>query len=170
MGDEVTRAITLAFVGFIFALATQFVLRADQTRRETRLRLLNDLSTEQSLHEKIAYKARKLVLQGLEKDEPRKLRALIDEALFEGVYQKSNIVTLCAELESIGIYTSRYVVSTMQFRGRCEQIVEVALMENNQSSIDICVDKLRDEIIAISEDTKVLTTRINHHFASFWSS
>ena len=161
--DDISRAIILAFIAIIGALLTQIGLRWDQARRDTRLRLLEGIRIEQAHFERVAYKARQLLLGGNSDENPKNL-AKIDEMLFGDVYQESHLVTLCAELDSYGVSSKEYSSSAHKFRQACLNIVKDALEEDVSES---SVKKVQREIEDISAQTKRMAQNIHRRFAWF---
>lgn len=165
--DEITRAAIIAFVGLITALFTQVFLRWDQSRRDTKLRLLNDLRIEQTLFESIAYKARQVVMGGIYIDGTKDLSALIDACLFEKVYDESNLVTLCAELEFFGIPAQEYSLSAHTFRENCLKVVTESLVGDGSVDKWRAIDTIINEMKHVSAQTKALSKNINYRFSWF---
>jgi hypothetical protein len=159
--EEVSKAITLTFIAIIGALLTQILLRWDQTRRDTRLRLLEGIRIEQALFERVAYKARHLILDELAHKDA-KSAVKIDEALFGDVYRESRLVTLCAELYSYGIPYKEYADRAHNFREACLNIVNDAI--DGKGSKD-SVEKVISEIKDMSAETKRMTQKIHHRFS-----
>ncbi|MBN2759299.1 MAG: hypothetical protein JXQ79_02275 [Rhodobacteraceae bacterium] len=162
--DEISRAITLAFIAVISALLTQILLRWDQTRRDTRLRLLEGIRIEQAHFERVAYKARHLLLSQI-KDGNTKSLARIDEVLFGDVYRESSLVTLCAELDSYGIPSKEYSVRAHKFRRACLDVVTKALDENGPEEPSNAVEEIKAEIEKMSTQTKRMAKNIHHRFS-----
>lgn len=165
--DEVSRAITLAVIAIIGALITQILLRWDQTRRETRLRLLSDIRAEQTQFEVVAYKARHLILGGVDVQKPTTKSAKVDEILFGEVYRESRLVTLCAELESFGIRSSDYAKGAHAFRNACYEIVKNGMSAEGSPVCDAAVKEIREEIKKISDQTTFLAKEIHKRFSIF---
>jgi hypothetical protein len=166
--DDVSKAITLAFVTIISAILTQILLRWDKARRDTRLRLLHDLRVEQTHFELVAYRARQILLSGIIGEDCKTLDARIDEVLFGDVYRDSRLVTLCAELASFGVISSgKYSKKAHTFREVCYNIVKDALKKGNSSPNWDAVEEIRTEIQKMSTETAAMTRNIHFRFSWF---
>lgn len=166
--DELTRVALIALVGLISALFTQIFLRWDQARRDTQLRLLNSLRLEHTLYERLAHKARQLVLQGeTNSGGKQKSKAEIDHFLFEDVYKESNLETLCAELDALGMVVEDYRRNSHLFRDTCNGIALRAVDGYAPISAQKSISEIIKAVMKLSEENGKVVERIYRRFSWF---